>query len=81
MCIRDRDNTILAEDMYLTAKMILSGYKVAYCAEATEMCIRDRIKAIKLFESFDYASLEGQNVILFVVYAPKSLDVYKRQAL
>lgn len=28
------DNTILAEDMYLTAKMILSGYKVAYCAEA-----------------------------------------------
>ena len=29
------DNTILAEDMYLTAKMILSGYKVAYCAEAT----------------------------------------------
>ncbi|AVM60117.1 glycosyltransferase [Haemophilus sp. oral taxon 036] len=29
------DSTILAEDMYLTAKMILSGYKVAYCAEAT----------------------------------------------
>lgn len=29
------DNIILAEDMYLTAKMILSGYKVAYCAEAT----------------------------------------------
>lgn len=29
------NNTILAEDMYLTAKMILSGYKVAYCAEAT----------------------------------------------
>ena len=29
------DNTILAEDMYLTAKMILSGYKVAYCAEET----------------------------------------------
>ena len=29
------DNTILAEDMYLAAKMILSGYKVAYCAEAT----------------------------------------------
>jgi len=28
-------NTILAEDMYLAAKMILSGYKVAYCAEAT----------------------------------------------
>lgn len=28
-------NTILAEDMYLTAKMILSGYKVAYCATAT----------------------------------------------
>jgi len=29
------ENTILAEDMYLAAKMILSGYKVAYCAEAT----------------------------------------------
>ena len=29
------DNTILAEDMYLTAKMILLGYKVVYCAEAT----------------------------------------------
>lgn len=28
------ENTILAEDMYLTAKMILAGYKVAYCAEA-----------------------------------------------
>lgn len=28
------DNTILAEDMYLTAKMILAGYKVVYCAEA-----------------------------------------------
>lgn len=28
-------NTILAEDMYLAAKMILAGYKVAYCAEAT----------------------------------------------
>lgn len=28
------DNTILAEDMYLTAKMIKAGYKVAYCAEA-----------------------------------------------
>lgn len=27
-------NTILAEDMYLAAKMILEGYKVAYCAEA-----------------------------------------------
>lgn len=29
------NNTILAEDMYLAAKMILAGYKVAYCAEAT----------------------------------------------
>lgn len=29
------ENTILAEDMYLAAKMILAGYKVAYCAEAT----------------------------------------------
>lgn len=28
------ENTILAEDMYLTAKMIKAGYKVAYCAEA-----------------------------------------------
>lgn len=28
------DNTILAEDMSLTAKMVLAGYKVAYCAEA-----------------------------------------------
>lgn len=27
-------NTILAEDMYLTAKMILAGYKVKYCATA-----------------------------------------------
>ena len=36
------------------------------------------IKAIKLFESFDYASLEGQNVILFVVYAPKSFLMYER---
>jgi rhamnosyltransferase len=27
-------STILAEDMYLAAKMILAGYKVAYCAEA-----------------------------------------------
>lgn len=27
-------NTILAEDMYLAAKMILAGYKVVYCAEA-----------------------------------------------
>lgn len=29
------ENTILAEDMYLAAKMIKAGYKVAYCAEAT----------------------------------------------
>lgn len=29
------DNTILAEDMYVAAKMILAGYKVAYCADAT----------------------------------------------
>ncbi|MGV6987520.1 glycosyltransferase family 2 protein [Testudinibacter sp. P80/BLE/0925] len=29
------DNTILAEDMYLAAKMILAGYNVVYCAEAT----------------------------------------------
>lgn len=29
------ENTILAEDMYIAAKMILAGYKVAYCAEAT----------------------------------------------
>jgi len=29
------DNTILAEDMYLTAKMVQAGYKVAYCAEAS----------------------------------------------
>lgn len=28
-------NTILAEDMYLAAKMILAGYKIVYCAEAT----------------------------------------------
>jgi len=28
------ENTILAEDMYLTAKMIRAGYKVVYCAEA-----------------------------------------------
>lgn len=27
-------NTILAEDMYLAAKMILAGHKVAFCAEA-----------------------------------------------
>lgn len=29
------DNTILAEDMFLTAKMIQTGYKVYYCAEAS----------------------------------------------
>lgn len=29
------ENTILAEDMYLASKMILAGYKIAYCAEAT----------------------------------------------
>lgn len=29
------EHTILAEDMFLSAKMILSGYKVGYCAEAT----------------------------------------------
>lgn len=28
------NNTILAEDMHLTARMILEDYKVAYCAEA-----------------------------------------------
>lgn len=28
------ENTILAEDMYLAARMIKAGYKVAYCAEA-----------------------------------------------
>lgn len=28
------ENTILAEDMYVASKMILAGYKVAYCAEA-----------------------------------------------
>ncbi len=28
------NNTILAEDMYLAAKMIQAGYKVAYCSEA-----------------------------------------------
>jgi rhamnosyltransferase len=27
-------NTILGEDMYVTAKMVLAGWKVAYCAEA-----------------------------------------------
>lgn len=29
------NNTILAEDMFLTAKMIKAGYKVSYCAEAS----------------------------------------------
>ncbi|MDD2341523.1 MAG: glycosyltransferase [Tolumonas sp.] len=29
------DNTILAEDMSTAAKMVLSGFKVMYCAEAT----------------------------------------------
>lgn len=29
------NDTILAEDMFLAAKMIKAGYKVAYCAEAT----------------------------------------------
>ena len=29
------ENTILAEDMHLAARMILAGYKVVYCAEAT----------------------------------------------
>jgi rhamnosyltransferase len=29
------ENTILAEDMYMASKMIMRGYKVAYCAEAT----------------------------------------------
>lgn len=29
------EHTILAEDMFLAAKMVLSGYKVGYCAEAT----------------------------------------------
>lgn len=29
------ENTILAEDMHLAARMILAGYKVAYSAEAT----------------------------------------------
>lgn len=29
------NNTILAEDMFLTAKMIQAGYKVSYCAEAS----------------------------------------------
>ncbi len=28
------NNTILSEDMFLTAKMVLAGYKVIYCAEA-----------------------------------------------
>lgn len=28
------EHTILAEDMFMAAKMILAGYKVAYCAEA-----------------------------------------------
>lgn len=28
------NNTILAEDMYIAAKILLSGYKVAYCAQA-----------------------------------------------
>lgn len=28
------ENTILAEDMYMASKMILAGFKVAYCAEA-----------------------------------------------
>ncbi len=28
------ENTILAEDMYLAARMVQVGYKVAYCAEA-----------------------------------------------
>ena len=31
------DNTILSEDMYLAAKMILAGYKVVYSSEA---CVR-----------------------------------------
>ncbi|MDO4777891.1 MAG: glycosyltransferase family A protein [Cardiobacteriaceae bacterium] len=29
------EDIILAEDMYLAAKMILAGYEIAYCAEAT----------------------------------------------
>lgn len=29
------ENIILAEDMYLAAKMILAGYDIGYCAEAT----------------------------------------------
>ncbi|MDO5090208.1 MAG: glycosyltransferase family 2 protein [Cardiobacteriaceae bacterium] len=29
------ENMILAEDMHLAARLILAGYKIAYCAEAT----------------------------------------------
>ncbi len=29
------ENTILAEDMYITAKMLLAGYKIVYAANAT----------------------------------------------
>lgn len=36
------------------------------------------IKAIKQFEAFDYTSLNNENVILFVVYAPKSFLMYER---
>jgi len=28
------DNVILSEDMYVTAKMLMNGYKIAYCADA-----------------------------------------------
>ncbi len=40
------DNTILSEDMYVAAKMLLCNWKIAYCADA------------KVYHSHDYSILQ-----------------------
>ncbi|PJG84407.1 glycosyltransferase [Conservatibacter flavescens] len=55
------DNTILAEDMYLTAKMILAGYKVAYCAEACVYHSHNYTLTQEFKRYFDTGVFQSQN--------------------
>lgn len=64
------EHTILAEDMFMAAKMIESGYKVGYCAESAvrhSHNYRPREEFKRYFDTgFSILVIPGFSVILVV---------------
>ncbi|MBN6064012.1 rhamnan synthesis F family protein [Aggregatibacter actinomycetemcomitans] len=59
--------------------LIKERYKMSKAAKSySKMYPNGTIKPIKPFKGFDYVSLNNKNIILFVVYAPKSFLMYER---